>query len=178
MKNKISLTEEQIDRVIEMAWEDRTPFDAILSQFGLKEQDVIRLMRREMKSSSFKMWRARVQGRSTKHSKNRSEDVERFRCSRQRNISNNKIKNFMTRDPIKIEKNSLAAKALNIMNEKKITCLCVFVRCGRSSVSMCLLLMFLYLCVCLMCFALFVWFCLLVFVFVGFLFVVGKCGLL
>ena len=90
-KKQVSLSDEQIDRIIEMAWEDRTPFDAILSQFGLKEQDVIKLMRREMKPSSFKMWRARVQGRSTKHSKNRSDDVERFRCSRQRNISNNKL---------------------------------------------------------------------------------------
>ena len=90
-KKKVSLSDAQIDRVIEMAWEDRTPFDAILTQFGLKEQDVIKLMRREMKPSSFKMWRARVQGRSTKHSKNRSDDVERFRCSRQRNISNNKL---------------------------------------------------------------------------------------
>lgn len=90
-KKQVSLSDEQIDRVIEMAWEDRTPFDAILSQFGLKEQDVIKLMRREMKPSSFKMWRARVKGRSTKHSKNRSDDVERFRCSRQRNISNNKL---------------------------------------------------------------------------------------
>jgi uncharacterized protein (TIGR03643 family) len=90
-KKQVSLSDEQIDRVIEMAWEDRTPFDAILFQFGLKEQDVIKLMRREMKPSSFKMWRARVQGRSTKHSKNRSDDVERFRCSRQRNISNNKL---------------------------------------------------------------------------------------
>ena len=90
-KKQVSLSDEQIDRVIEMAWEDRTPFDAILSQFGLKEQDVIKLMRREMKPSSFKMWRARVQGRSTKHSKNRSDDVERFRCSRQRNISNNRL---------------------------------------------------------------------------------------
>ena len=90
-KKKVFLSDEQIDRVIEMAWEDRTPFDAILSQYGLNEQDVIKLMRREMKPSSFKMWRARVQGRRTKHSKNRSEDVERFRCSRQRNISNNKL---------------------------------------------------------------------------------------
>ena len=90
-KKKVFLSDEQIDRAIEMAWEDRTPFDAIFSQFGLNEQDVIKLMRREMKPSSFKMWRARVQGRSTKHSKNRSDDVERFRCSRQRNISNNKL---------------------------------------------------------------------------------------
>jgi len=91
MKNKIELDAIQIDRIIEMAWEDRTPFDAIVLQFGLKEQDVISLMRREMKPSSFKMWRARVQGRKTKHSKSRSETVDRFKCSRQRNISNNKV---------------------------------------------------------------------------------------
>jgi len=90
-KKKVSLSDEQIDRVIEMAWEDRTPFDAILSQFGLKEQDVISLMRSEMKSSSFKMWRARVQGRNTKHQNKRSEDTKTFRSSRQRGISNNKI---------------------------------------------------------------------------------------
>ena len=82
---------EKIDRIIEMAWEDRTPFDAILLQFGLKEQQVITLMRRELKPSSFKLWRARVQGRKTKHSKSRSETVDRFKCSRQRNISNNKV---------------------------------------------------------------------------------------
>ena len=91
MKNKIELDEIKTDRVIEMAWEDRTPFDAILLQFGLKEQDVITLMRREMKPSSFKMWRARVQGRKTKHSKSRSESVDRFKCSLQRNINNNKV---------------------------------------------------------------------------------------
>ncbi len=90
-KQKLQLNEEQIDRVIEMAWEDRTPFDAIQIQFGLKEQEVIDLMRREMKSSSFKMWRARVQGRKTKHSKQRKGEVDRFKCSRQRNISNNKV---------------------------------------------------------------------------------------
>jgi uncharacterized protein (TIGR03643 family) len=91
MKKKFDLTEEQIDRVIEMAWEDRTPFEAMQVQFGLKEQDVITLMRREMKPSSFKMWRARVQGRGTKHQNKRSEDTNTFRCSRQKGISNNKI---------------------------------------------------------------------------------------
>ena len=91
MKKKLELNENQIDRVIEMAWEDRTPFDAILIQFGLKEQDVITLMRTEMKASSFKMWRARVQGRKTKHGKSRSETVDRFKCTRQRNINNNKV---------------------------------------------------------------------------------------
>ena len=73
-----------------MAWEDRTPFEAIFAQFGCKEQEVINLMRREMKPSSFKMWRERVQGRSTKHQKLRPAEVERFKCSRQRSISMNK----------------------------------------------------------------------------------------
>tara|TARA_A200000113_G_scaffold173569_1_gene158650 strand:+ start:42 stop:326 length:285 start_codon:yes stop_codon:yes gene_type:complete len=91
MKKQSLLTSEQIDRVIEMAWEDRTPFDAILLQFGLKEEAVIKLMRSEMKSSSFKMWRARVQGRKTKHLKQRDNTVDRFKCSRQKGISNNKI---------------------------------------------------------------------------------------
>ena len=56
-----------IDRIIEMAWEDRTSFEAIQYQFGLSEKDVIALMRNEMKSSSFRMWRKRVSGRKTKH---------------------------------------------------------------------------------------------------------------
>ena len=81
----------EIDRIIEMAWEDRTTFEAIKLQFGLNEQDVINLMRREMKPSSFKMWRARVQGRKTKHQKLREFDKGRFKCSRQRQISNNSI---------------------------------------------------------------------------------------
>ncbi len=80
-----------VDRIIEMAWEDRTPFDAILIQFGLKEQEVINLMRREMKPSSFRMWRKRVQGRKTKHLKKRIFEDGRFKCSRQRHITNNKI---------------------------------------------------------------------------------------
>ena len=87
----MDLKAEQIDRIIEMAWEDRTPFDAIQMQFGLKEDEVIRMMRREIKSSSFKMWRARVQGRKTKHLKQRVTEVGRFKCSRQREISNNKV---------------------------------------------------------------------------------------
>lgn len=87
----MELTERDIDRIIEMAWEDRTTFDAIQFQFGLKEQDVIDLMRREMKPSSFRMWRVRVQGRSTKHQKKRNFDEGRFKCSRQRAISNNSI---------------------------------------------------------------------------------------
>jgi uncharacterized protein (TIGR03643 family) len=86
-----NLTERQLDRIIEMAWEDRTTFDAIEYQFGLKEEEVINLMRRNMKPSSFRMWRKRVQGRSTKHQKLRSNINGRFKCSRQRHISGNKI---------------------------------------------------------------------------------------
>ena len=85
------LTEQHIDRIIEMAWEDRTPFEAITFQFQLSEQDVITLMRREMKPSSFRMWRQRVQGRATKHQKLRSFDSGRFKCSRQKQITHNSI---------------------------------------------------------------------------------------
>jgi uncharacterized protein (TIGR03643 family) len=85
------LAKQDIDRIVEMAWEDRTPFDAITLQFGISEAETITLMRREMKPSSFRMWRKRVQGRSTKHTALRSEEVDRFRCSRQRVISGNKI---------------------------------------------------------------------------------------
>ncbi len=91
MKKTHDLTEVQIDRIIEMAWEDRTPFDAILDQFSLKEQEVIELMRKELKRSSFNLWRARVQGRKTKHRKSRSGEVDRFKCTRQKSISNNKV---------------------------------------------------------------------------------------
>ena len=87
--NKLSLVE--IDRIIEMAWEDRTTFDAIKFQFGLKEQEVIQLMRLEMKPKSFKLWRKRVQGRKTKHSKLREFESGRFKCTRQKQISNNSI---------------------------------------------------------------------------------------
>jgi uncharacterized protein (TIGR03643 family) len=89
MKKKLAIRD--IDRIIEMGWEDRTPFDAITMQFGLKEQEVITIMRNNMKPNSFKLWRKRVQGRKTKHLKKREEDVGRFKCSRQRGISNNKV---------------------------------------------------------------------------------------
>ena len=88
MKNK-SIAE--VDRIIEMAWEDRTPFEAILNQFDLTEKDVIVLMRNNLKTSSFKLWRKRVTGRKSKHLKLRNKDIGRFKCSQQRNISNNKI---------------------------------------------------------------------------------------
>jgi uncharacterized protein (TIGR03643 family) len=76
------MTEEQIDRIIEMAWEDRTPFEAIEFQFGIKENEVRKIMRKELKESSFKMWRERVKGRKTKHSKN--SDSVRFKSKNQR----------------------------------------------------------------------------------------------
>ena len=80
-----------IDRIIEMAWEDRTTFDAIEFQFKLSEQQVISLMRNQMHPKSFRLWRARVQGRKTKHQKLRLFESGRFKCSRQNAISNNKI---------------------------------------------------------------------------------------
>lgn len=91
MKKLKELSERDINRVIEMAWEDRTPFDAILAQFDLTEKETITLMRREMKPSSFRMWRKRVQGRSTKHKMKAADDLKRFRCSLQKTISLNKI---------------------------------------------------------------------------------------
>lgn len=77
------LTEEDVSRIIEMAWEDRTPFEAIKVTFGLSEADVIVLMRSHMKRSSFKMWRERVTGRATKHKALRSTEVTRAYCARQ-----------------------------------------------------------------------------------------------
>ncbi len=85
------LTQHDIDRIIEMAWEDRTPFEAIEHQFGVSEADTIKLMRREMKASSFRMWRQRVQSRNTKHVKKRVDGIDRFKCTLQRAISMNKI---------------------------------------------------------------------------------------
>jgi uncharacterized protein (TIGR03643 family) len=85
------MNEVVIDRVIEMAWEDRTTFDAIKKQFELSESDVIKLMRTHLKPGSFRLWRSRVQGRKTKHQKLRTFDKGRFKCSRQKTISNNKI---------------------------------------------------------------------------------------
>lgn len=74
---------EDLSRIIEMAWEDRTPFEAIAQQYALKEADVIKLMRKELKPSSFKRWRARVSGRATKHQSLRSNEVQRGYCPTQ-----------------------------------------------------------------------------------------------
>ena len=82
----------QIDRIIEMAWEDRTPFEAITFQFGISEAETIAIMRTELKRSSFNLWRKRVNsGISQKHLKKRNPEIERFKCTRQRTISLNKI---------------------------------------------------------------------------------------
>lgn len=84
--------ERQLDRIIEMAWEDRTPFEAIEFQFGIPEKEVIKIMRSELKRSSFNLWRKRVNsGTSQKHLKKRNPEIDRFKCSSQRTISNNKI---------------------------------------------------------------------------------------
>jgi uncharacterized protein (TIGR03643 family) len=81
-----------IDRIIEMAWEDRTPFEAIKIQFGFSEADTIALMRKELKRSSFNLWRKRVNsGVSQKHAQKRNAGISRFKCSLQKTISMNKI---------------------------------------------------------------------------------------
>lgn len=91
VKMKSNLEEEEINRIIEMAWEDRTPFDAIFYQFGLAEADVKALMKKELKFSSYKLWRERVENCTTKHAKKRVEGIDRFKCNLQRTITNNKI---------------------------------------------------------------------------------------
>jgi uncharacterized protein (TIGR03643 family) len=77
-------TPEEQNRIIEMAWEDRTPFDAIFAQFGLKEQEVKEHMRAWLKPQGYRMWRRRVNGRATKHAGLRNPDVKRFRAPGQR----------------------------------------------------------------------------------------------
>lgn len=91
IKEKIH-SDRQFDRLIEMAWEDRTPFEAIKFQFNLSEKEVIIVMRSYLRLSSFIRWRKRVNsGVSKKHLKKRSQFITRFKCSRQRIISHNKI---------------------------------------------------------------------------------------
>lgn len=90
MKTETSI--KKLDRIIEMAWEDRTSFEAITFQFGISESEVIGIMRKELKRSSFNLWRKRVNsGISHKHLKKRNPKIERFKCTRQRSISLNKI---------------------------------------------------------------------------------------
>jgi len=77
------VNEEDRSRIIEMAWEDRTPFEAIETTYGLSEPEVIKLMRQSLKRKSFNIWRARVSGRKTKHLHRRSPDVSRGYCPTQ-----------------------------------------------------------------------------------------------
>ncbi len=77
---QLAIDPADISRIIEMAWEDRTPFDAILQTYGLNESKVIDLMRQEMQASSFRMWRKRVTGRTTKHTALRGNEVKRAYC--------------------------------------------------------------------------------------------------
>jgi uncharacterized protein (TIGR03643 family) len=88
---KIKLSLQTIDRIIEMAWEDRTPFEAIYYQFGLRESDVKALMKKQLKFSSYKLWRSRVEACKTKHIKKRVVGIDRFKCNLQRHISSNKL---------------------------------------------------------------------------------------
>jgi len=76
------------DRIIEMAWEDRTPFDAIYAQFGIREDDVKAIMKRELHPNNWRKWRARVGGRKTKHAALRGDDVNRFKCTMQKSTGN------------------------------------------------------------------------------------------
>jgi uncharacterized protein (TIGR03643 family) len=78
----------ELDRIIEMAWEDRTPFDAICAQFGIREDDVKAIMKRELHPNNWRKWRARVGGRKTKHAALRDDDVNRFKCTLQKSTGN------------------------------------------------------------------------------------------
>ncbi len=81
--SRLKISESEVSRVVEMAWEDRTPFEVIKATFGLSEAETIKLMRREMKANSFRLWRKRVTGRVTKHRKLRGFDVGRGYCPTQ-----------------------------------------------------------------------------------------------
>ncbi len=86
-----SLTPSQMNRIIEMAWEDRTPFEAIKFQFGLSEAEVKAFMKKQLKFSSYVLWRKRVENCKTKHAAKRLAGIDRFKCNLQRNITQNKI---------------------------------------------------------------------------------------
>ena len=90
-KLKQQFADRDLDRIIEMAWEDRTPFEVIAYQFALQEADVKALMKKELKFSSYKLWRKRVENCKTKHIQKRSAAINRFKCKEQRAISNNKM---------------------------------------------------------------------------------------
>ncbi len=88
---EFEFNERQTDRIIAMAWEDRTPFEAIEYQFGLNEKQVIKFMKEQMHLRNWRKWRARVQGRKAKHAKLRNNQVDRFKSSAQRQITGNRI---------------------------------------------------------------------------------------
>ena len=90
MKN-FNLTEREVDRIIQMCWEDRTPFDVISDQFKLTENQIISVMRNNLKKSSFIRWRKRVDNRKTKHTALSNKDKKRFKSKSQRQITYNKI---------------------------------------------------------------------------------------
>tara|TARA_X000000368_G_scaffold182689_1_gene144281 strand:- start:1510 stop:1767 length:258 start_codon:yes stop_codon:yes gene_type:complete len=77
------MDKDSLNRIIEMAWEDRTPFDIIYKEFNITQNDLERLMRNNLKPSSFKLWRKRVSGRKTKHIAKRSNQIDRHKCDRQ-----------------------------------------------------------------------------------------------
>ena len=83
LKNGKQFSQDEISRIVEMAWEDRTPFEAIELNFGVNESAVIKLMRSQMKSRSFRLWRQRVSSRKTKHLALRSPEINRGYCPTQ-----------------------------------------------------------------------------------------------
>ena len=92
MRTTKTFTPRELDRIIEMSWEDRTPFEAIFFQFQITEKQLIQVMRTTLKEKSFQRWRKRVySGVSQKHLKKRTQEITRFKCSRQKAISGNKI---------------------------------------------------------------------------------------
>ncbi|MEM7105903.1 MAG: TIGR03643 family protein [Bacteroidota bacterium] len=91
VKKTYNLSDADVDRIINMAWEDRTPFEAIEFQFGLSEAEVIKLMKSEMRLNNWKKWRARVSGRKTKHAKLKGKEVDRFRSKSQKEITSHRI---------------------------------------------------------------------------------------
>jgi len=96
-KPEKKLSDIDTNRIIEMAWDDRTTFDAIKFQFGLTESEVKALMKSKLKFSSYKLWRKRVEACKTKHAKTRLDSIDRFKCNLQRNITHNKISKRRTK---------------------------------------------------------------------------------
>ena len=91
MTKNFYFNEKEIDRIISMSWEDRTPFESIEYQFGLNHNQLEKLLKSYLKRSSYILWKKRVRSRFTKHQNKRLKSVTRFKCSRQKSISNNKI---------------------------------------------------------------------------------------